>query len=348
MQPALDITRRYLTLKTHHIHTLPILVLNAHSRCNCRCVMCDIWKANANGQEITAEQLQPHLDTFRRLGVRWVTLTGGEALMHSNLWALCEMLKRQGITITLLSTGILLKKYAAEVVRWCDEVIVSLDGSPAVHDAIRNIPRAFARLAEGIAAVRAVKPDYPISGRCVLQRRNYADLPHIIDAAHELNLDHISFLSADVSSAAFNRPQPWEDERVDDVALSPNEVVEFRQVVEDTIISHAADFASGFVAENPDKLRRLPQYYAAVNGRETFPPVRCNAPWVSAVVDTDGAVRPCFFHEPMGNLYEQPLDQILNSAEAVAFRRGLDMDSNPICRKCVCSLNLRPTAPLPG
>ena len=23
---------------------LPILVLEPHSRCNCRCVMCDIWK----------------------------------------------------------------------------------------------------------------------------------------------------------------------------------------------------------------------------------------------------------------------------------------------------------------
>ena len=44
-----DIAKRQLTLTTHRIHTLPVVALMPHSRCNCRCVMCDIWKANRNG-----------------------------------------------------------------------------------------------------------------------------------------------------------------------------------------------------------------------------------------------------------------------------------------------------------
>ena len=50
--------------------------------------------------------------------------------MHSNLWTLCAMLKELGISITLLSTGLLLKRHADEVIRWCDEVTVSIDGPP--------------------------------------------------------------------------------------------------------------------------------------------------------------------------------------------------------------------------
>jgi MoaA/NifB/PqqE/SkfB family radical SAM enzyme len=348
MISPLEIARRQLALLTHRIHTLPVVVLMPHSRCNCRCVMCDIWKANRNLREISREDLAHHMDALRRLDVRWVVLSGGEALMHSNLWVLCALLKELPIRITLLSTGLLLKRHAQDVVRWCDEVIVSLDGSREIHDEIRNVPRAFDRLAEGVAALKAVDPDFRVTGRCVIQRRNYFDLPNIITAARHIGLDQISFLAVDVSTTAFNRPTPWGEERVADVALSPDEVAEFRRILEETIVRHADDFATGFIAESPDKLRRLVRYFAALNGNGDFPPTVCNAPWVSTVVEADGTVRPCFFHRPLGNIHQQPLDAILNSEEAVAFRRELDVRSDPICRKCVCTLHLGPATPVKG
>lgn len=340
MPSLAETAKRTLTLKSDKILTMPVVVLMPHSRCNCRCVMCDIWKANRNGTEITAEQLAPHLETFRRLNVQWVTLSGGEALMHSNLWTLCRQLKALDVRITLLSTGLLLAKYAENVVRWCDEVIVSLDGSREVHDAIRNVPRAYERLAQGVEALRRSAPAYRVTGRCVLQRRNFQDLPNVIRAARDVGLDQISFLAADVSTTAFNRPQGWDEERVSDVALSRAEVDEFRQILEETIERFAAAFDEGYVAESPDKLRRMADYFAALNGDGDFPAVRCNAPWVSTVIEADGTVRPCFFHEALGNVHEAPLEDILNSPQAIDFRRNLDMAQDPICRKCVCTLHV--------
>src|SRR5262245_57880004 len=96
--------KRLLTAKSHRIYTLPVVVLMPHSRCNCRCVMCDIWKANQNKQELTRGDLARHLDVLRKLNVQWVVLSGGEALMHSNLWTLCELLAELNIKISLLST----------------------------------------------------------------------------------------------------------------------------------------------------------------------------------------------------------------------------------------------------
>lgn len=343
MLSPVTMARRTLTLATHRIHTLPVMVLMAHSRCNCRCVMCDIWRANRAGQEIAPEMLARHMADFRRLGVEWVVLSGGEALMHSNLWALCEQIKALPARITLLSTGLLLKRSAANAVRWCDEVVVSLDGSREVHDAIRRIPRAFDRLAEGVAAVKAIDPTFRVTGRSVIQRANYADLPNIIAAARDIGLDQISFLAADVSSTAFNRATPWDGERVAEVALSPSEVADFHQTLEETIERFADEFRSGFVAENPTKLRRLVRYFAALNGDGDFPTTVCNAPWVSAVIETDGTVRPCFFHRGYGNLNERPLEEILNSEEARAFRRNLDVTQDPICSRCVCTLHISPT-----
>ncbi len=341
MLSPIELFQRQLTLTTHRIHALPIVVLMPHSRCNCRCVMCDIWKGNRDKKELTGDDLAPHLEDLRRWRTRWVVLSGGEALMHSNLWTLCELLKRElEAKITLLSTGLLLRRWAGEVVRWCDEVIVSLDGPRRVHDEIRDIPRAYDQLADGVLALRERDSDYPVTARCVVQRRNFRDLTRIVDASRDLGLDRISFLAADVSTDAFNRPRGWEGERVADVALSSPETAEFADVVEALISERSRDFDAGFIAESPEKLRHLVAYFRALNGEGDFPPVRCNAPWVSAVVEADGNLRPCFFHRVFGNLREQSLEEILNSPDAVAFRRGLDMATDPICRKCVCTLRL--------
>jgi len=57
-------------------------------------------------------------------------------------------------------------------------------------------------------------------------------------------------------------------------------------------------------------------------------------------------VRPCFFHDGLGNIHQQSLTEILNSKEAINFRKSLDMATNPTCIKCVCSLNLSPLTPI--
>ena len=79
--------------------------------------------------------------------------------------------------------------------------------------------------------------------------------------------------------------------------------------------------------------------YLALAGRAPFPAVQCNAPWVSAVLEPDGNVRPCFFHPAYGSAAEG-LEEAMNSPQAIAFRQSLDVERDETCRRCVCSLNL--------
>lgn len=331
---------RIQTLLTHKIHSLPIVVLMPHSSCNCRCVMCDIWKANHNKKEISVDELTRHLHVFKSLKVKEVVLSGGEALLHSDLWRFCRMLKSIGTRITLLTTGLLLEKNTNEIVENIDEVIVSLDGSEPVHDAIRNIPNGFTKLSSGVSALKRQKPGLRISGRCVIQSRNYHDFVNIVRSAAAIQLDQISFLAADVSTVAFNHVGQLDDMRKSDIVLSAPQTEEFEALADESFVTLRKEYDSKFIAENPDKIRRIVQYYKAILGLAEFPPVICNAPWVSTVIESDGSVMPCFFHKPFGNLYEQDLTSILNGPEAIAWRRQLDMSRDPVCRKCVCSLKL--------
>lgn len=322
---------------TNRIYELPILVLMPHSRCNCRCVMCDIWKANAERKELSFEYLQQHVDSFSKLGITHVTLSGGEALMHSNLWSLCDLLKRADMRITLLSTGLTLERHAKEIGHYIDEVIVSIDGPEKVHNHIRNIPDAFGRLQVGVRALKKVNPSFKVSGRCVLQRQNFREFDEIVRTAQSIPLDQLSFLAADISTNAFNRSEPWTQQKVNEIALSFSETRELEEILEDSFQKHEDWYTSGFIAESPTKLRQIVQYYSAFHKKASFESPRCNAPWVSAVIESNGDILPCFFHPPYGNLSDG-LEAMINSPGAINFRKNLKVKENPICRKCVCSL----------
>ena len=332
--------KRILTSVTHKIYSLPVLVLMPHSRCNCRCVMCDIWKANVEKKEISTDDLQKHIQSFRQLGVKRVALSGGEALMHSNLWTFCESLRSIGIKISLLSTGVTLKNHASNVIRYCDDVIVSLDGSPAVHNQIRNIPNAFEKLTEGVRALKELNPAFKVTGRCVIQKSNFRDFEEILKTAYQLGLEQISFLPADVSSSAFNRADPWQQERVEQVALDLKEAEELGKIIRESFTKFEDLYINRFIAEDPQKMLQIARHYKAVLGHADYPGTKCNAPWVSAVIESNGDVLPCFFHKAYGNIHKNGFSEIINSANAIQFRKKLDVRKNETCKKCVCSLHI--------
>ena len=342
--PALyDTFKRYRTLQTHTISALPVVVLMPHSACNCRCVMCDIWKDNKNLKQLTEQDVEGLMASLKAFGTRQVAMSGGEALLNANFFKLCEILKYAGISVTLLTTGLTVKRNTENLLRWVDEVIVSLDGDEPLHDAIRNVPGVFKKLKDGVEHIKSINPNYKITARTVIHRLNFRNWESIISEAKKMGVDQISFLPADVSSHAFNRQMAWEEPKQDEILISQNELPELMETII-RIIDNQDDFTSGFIAESPEKLRQIYYYYAAFYKLNPFPFKKCNAPWVSTVIEADGSVRPCFFHDAIGNIKDASLANILNSDKAISFRKSLskDMGTNATCVKCVCSLNLSP------
>ena len=302
--------------------------------------MCDIWKTQ-EGRAFRKADLEPHLASIRRLGVRWVVFSGGEPLMNAELPVLCKILRAENIRLTLLTTGLLLQKCASEVAEGFDDVIVSLDGPPEVHDKIRRVERAFALLETGVQAVREQRPEMRITARTTVQKANHCHLRETVHAARRLNLNGISFLAADLTSSAFNRPQLWSTSRQEEIALSLPEVGVLEREIESLVQETSRESECGFIAETPEKLRRIARQFRVQLGLKTGESPICNAPWVSAVIETDGTVRPCFFHEAIGNLRDGSLESIINGEAGRAFRENLDIAKNAICQRCVCSLHYR-------
>jgi len=307
--------------------------------------MCDIWKDNKNLKQLTEHDVRDLLVSLKKLGTQRVVMSGGEALLNPNFFKLCEILKRAKIKVSLLTTGLSIKATAGGLLKWVDDLVVSLDGDEPTHDAIRNVPHAFEKLKDGVQYMKLLNPKYRITARTVIHRQNFRNWPNIINAAKAMGIDQISFLPADVDSHAFNRQTAWAEPKQHEILLGENELPELEEIVA-RIISNTANFDSRFIAESAQRIQDIYLYYAAFYGHNPFPYKKCNAPWVSTVIEADGSVKPCFFHEAVGNIRQNTLTEILNGDKAMQFRRNLNMGGDDTCLKCVCTLNLSPGAKL--
>lgn len=326
-------------LAAQRIHNVPVVVISPHNQCNCRCAMCDIWRIR-EPKGITPGEMQRQLASFREFGVQWVVFTGGEPQLNAQFVPLAQMVRAEGIRVTMLTAGLLLESDAEAIAGAVDDVIVSLDGPRVIHDRIRRVQHAFDQLLAGVRVLRWFRPDMVVRARCTVQKENHVWLRGVIRSAKEIGLHSVSFLAADVTSDAFNHPHGWTPERQGRIALTPNEADALEAEVEHLIREFKADLDSGFVVESAEKLRRIVLHFRAQLGQAQHVAPRCNAPWVSAVIEASGDVRPCFFHPKIGNIHQQAFDDIVNGPEALRFRANLDIATNPTCQKCVCSLNL--------
>ena len=271
--------------------------------------------------------------------------------MRREVFEIADIFRSIDVKLHLLTSGLFLERDAEKIATRFENVTLSLDGhTAAIYRQIRGVD-GLALIERGATKFKNLAPNIPLRARSTLHRHNFRELPSLIDKARTLGLDQISFLAADVTSEAFGRRSEFQagmppngmhknsEPLRSGLLLDEAEISEFAQVIESTVDSHRREFESHFVAESPAKLRRLPSYYAAQLGMGEFPPVSCNAPWVSAVIEADGSVRPCYFHNIVGNLRENSLKQILRRDMSV-FRASLDVSENSICAKCVCTLKV--------
>jgi MoaA/NifB/PqqE/SkfB family radical SAM enzyme len=316
-------------------HALPIVLFAPTSRCNSRCVSCDWWRADGKS-DLTLDEIRALAAKLPALGTRVVVLTGGEPLVRPDVMQVADLFRARGLRLQLLTSGLALERHAADIAARFETVTISLDGhTPELYQQIRGVD-GLGVVTAGVRRLRELAPALPVRARSTLHRHNFRFLPDLVAKAGELGLEQISFLTADVTSDAFNRgalPQ------ADRLVLDAAEADEFEAVVESTLRTHADAFASGRATPGPAGMRRLVAYYRAHLGQGPFPPVNCNAPWVSVMIEASGAVRPCFFHPPVGNLRERPLEELLGVAMPT-FRRRLDVARDATCQRCVCTLRV--------
>ncbi len=123
--------------------------------CNLRCLHC----YSASGPEVRGELevglLCDALAGASALGYTAMTVSGGEPLLYRPLPQLLAGARRLGLVTALTTNGMLLdERRLASLAGVLDLMVISLDGTPASHDRMRNHPRAFSTMASRLPGVR--------------------------------------------------------------------------------------------------------------------------------------------------------------------------------------------------
>jgi MoaA/NifB/PqqE/SkfB family radical SAM enzyme len=279
-----------------------------------------------------------------------ITLFGGEPLLHPQWEEVVKRIKYAGLRCNMISNGVLLNKRAEEAVRLgLDEIIFSLDGPAAVHDAIRGRRGVFNKALEGFQQLQEAKEKYGkkrprVNVNTVIWEENHTMLGDIVEqarcfGAETITFHHLIFVdqgafdeTEGILQSAFNCGSPdWAGFIRDELPqIDPDVIIRQKQMIEQGKNPVRAFFYPNLTdGETRD-------YYTAFHFLPNSYKKRCMSPWMVAYVLPDGAVKPCLsLGYAMGNLQEATFKEIWNGERALGFRRLLkERGYFPVCPRC--------------
>lgn len=147
--------------------------------CNAKCVYC-----NCPQREDPRADLDTHLRVigeFARLGAARIKFLGGEPLLYHDIGTLVSRVKSLGIRAAMVTNGFLVPA-RMDVVRQLDEVVISIDGSEAAHDAQRG-KGTWTKVMAAIEACAAERLDFFLSA--VVTRDTMHEVDWLIETARQ-------------------------------------------------------------------------------------------------------------------------------------------------------------------
>ena len=110
----------------------------------CR-VSCDFWRADG-ASDLSLAEIERLADELPALGTRVVVLTGGEPLHRPEVMEIADIFRARGLALHLLTSGLALARFAAQIAERFVDVTVSLDGhTRELYRQIRGVDGSPAR-----------------------------------------------------------------------------------------------------------------------------------------------------------------------------------------------------------
>lgn len=166
--------------------------------CNMACRHC--WlapKRDAAGDRYPAlpvELFETAIREAKPLGLSRVKLTGGEPLLHPRFIRLLEIIRREGLGLTIETNGLLCTPtIATEIAKSPNRFVsVSIDGADAAtHESLRGVPGSFRAASQAVRnlAAAGIRPQVIFT----VMRNNIGQVDAIIRLAEDLGAASVKF-----------------------------------------------------------------------------------------------------------------------------------------------------------
>jgi MoaA/NifB/PqqE/SkfB family radical SAM enzyme len=305
------------------------LSLEITRRCIARCVMCNIWRMEVEGPELTAADWLQLLASPALAQLKELDITGGEPFLRDDLAQLLfgiAQLKAehwpQLRSIAITTNGFLTQRLLAvvgEVIAPLESAGIGLvfacgmDGVGVMHDHIRGVAGGWRKLhasIEGLKALRTQHPSLVLGIKTTVSRHNIDELEAVCRYAEAQGL--FSIISPYILTANRYANLGAEEE----LALTAAETEKLKQFYAST------QFRWSYYRQE------LLQFLET--GRMQKP---CSAGFNYFFIRSTGELFACpIIAAPLGNITRASLSELSQGPAATRFRQGVG--DYPECAGC--------------
>ena len=168
----------------------PVVIWNLTRRCNLACKHCYATSADvAFPGELSTPEIFRVMEDLREYGVGVLILSGGEPLLHPDIFEISARARAMGFYVGLSSNGTRIDEENIERIAGIgyDYVGISLDGLRETHDRFRRQAGAFDAALRGIRLCR--EAGLKVGLRFTLTRDNAPDLPGLLSLMEDEGID---------------------------------------------------------------------------------------------------------------------------------------------------------------
>ncbi|MFH1957596.1 MAG: radical SAM protein [bacterium] len=276
-------------------------------RCNCKCVMCNIWQYPTTiEEEFKPEILEklPHL--------KFANVTGGEPFLRVDIEDIVKILLKKADRVVISTNGYFTEKIVTLAKTLGNNrlgVRISIEGLPAANDELRGIKDGFDHGIRTLLELQRLGLK-DIGFGITVSDRNHRDMLELYQLAKSMNVE---FATAAVHNSYYFHKHDNSIENKKEVISSFEEIV--NELLRTNRIKNwfRAYFNYGLVNYIKGNTRLLP----------------CGAGKNMFFLDPFGEIRPCngldtdSSENSMGNLNENTFDEIWNSEKAVKIKSDI-------------------------
>jgi Fe-coproporphyrin III synthase len=168
----------------------PVVIWNLIRRCNLACQHCYSISADIDFPgELSTPEIFSTMDDLKTLGVPVLIFSGGEPLLHPDIFRISRRAKAMGFYVGLSTNGTLIDESLLPKVAAIgyDYVGISLDGLKYTHDRFRRKQGAFDASLNAVRLLRDA--GIKVGLRFTLTQDNAHDLPALLELVDSENID---------------------------------------------------------------------------------------------------------------------------------------------------------------
>lgn len=328
----------------------PVVIWNLIRRCNLTCKHCYSISADTDfPNELSTVQIFEVMEDLKQFGVPVLILSGGEPLLHPDIFDIARRSKDMGFYTALSTNGTLIDENNIEQIAAMgfDYLGISIDGIAETHDKFRRKEGAFEASIKGLRLChdRGIK----VGLRFTMTQDNAEQLPQLLQLMDDEHIDKFYF-------SHLNYAGRGNKNRKDDVFLQTTRWA-MDLLFERTMADAKAGRNTEFVTGNNDAdgvylLRWAKEHHPdqADHIQAKLQQWGGNSSGVNiSNIDNQGRVHPdtMWWHYDLGNVKERPFSEIWQDTSD-PIMAGLKQTPRPVkgrCARCayldICNGNTR-------